>query len=111
VGGALDPDSWAMRLAVLIVCVAVTVDAVRHGWLTASEAPRVPMGKTRVIAYVVWMVLIAAVVVVQVAMYVSAPRETYPTLSSLADLAFEAWPVRAAAFGLWTWAGWFLVRR
>jgi hypothetical protein len=100
-----------MRLAVLIVAVAVAVDAVRHGWLQACDAPRVPTGESRIAAYAVWLVLIAVVVFVQVAMFTSAPRATYPTLSSLADVVFAAWPVRAAAFGFWSWVGWYLVRR
>jgi hypothetical protein len=100
-----------MRLAILIVCVAVAVDAVRHGWLHAWDSPRVPRGNVPVAALAIWLVLVGVVVVVQVAMFMSAPRATYPTLSSLADLAFGAWPVRAAAFGLWSCVGWYLVRR
>jgi hypothetical protein len=99
-----------VRLAILIVCAVVAVDAVRHGWLHAWDSPRVPRGGTRMAPYAVWLVLIAVVAAVQVAMFTSAPRATYPTLSSLADVAFGAWPVRAAAFALWSWGGWYLVR-
>jgi hypothetical protein len=108
---SLKEGNVHVRLAILIVCVAVAVDAVRHGWLHAWDSPQVPRAKAPAAAYAIWLVLIAVVVVVQVAMFVSAPRPTYPTLSSLADLAFQAWPVRAAAFGLWSCVGWYLVRR
>lgn len=59
----------------------------------------------------VWGVLVLALAAWEVAAFVQLPRSAHPTLSSLANLAFETQPVRAAAFVLWIVAGYGMARR
>lgn len=59
----------------------------------------------------VWGVLVLALAAWEVAAFVQLPRSAHPTLSSLANLAFESHPVRAAAFVLWMVAGYGMARR
>lgn len=59
----------------------------------------------------VWGLLIVIAVAFQLALYFSSPRDTYPTLSSLASVAFGWTGVRSAAFAAWLWLGWYLVER
>jgi hypothetical protein len=56
-------------------------------------------------------VLAAATAAWELAAFVQLPRGAHPTLSSLANLAFEHHPVRAAAFALWMAAGYGMARR
>jgi hypothetical protein len=111
VAASFEPYTWPMRVATGAVCAAAAVDAVRHGWLRRWRQPPMPRRPRDVALLAVWLLLIGVVVGTQLAMYVSAPRDLYPTFSSVASDAFGLWPVRVAAFAVWTWAGWYLVRR
>jgi hypothetical protein len=59
----------------------------------------------------VWGILALALAAWEVSAFVQLPRSAHPTLSSLANLAFESHPVRAAAFVLWMVAGYGMARR
>lgn len=58
-----------------------------------------------------WAALVVALAAWEVAAFLQLPRSAHPTLSSLANLAFESHPVRAAAFALWMAAGYAMARR
>lgn len=106
------PYTWPMRAATASACIVVAVAAVRRGWLRPWRDQVSAAGSTSLVAaYWVWLVLITAVVAVQVMLYLSAPREVYPTFSSLAEGAFGVRPLRTGAFAFWLWVGWYLVRR
>lgn len=114
----VEPFSWPMRVAVALPSVAAAALAVRRGWLRGalstewarSILPRSP-GTAVWIGLGVWVLLLAALTVFQLAVFTSNPREVYPTLSSLANATFDDWWVRIAAFATWLWVGWYVVER
>jgi hypothetical protein len=59
----------------------------------------------------VWLALLTGLVLWQVAAYFQQPRSAHPTLSSLANTALEARPVRASAFVAWLAGAAWLARR
>jgi hypothetical protein len=113
-----EPFSWPMRVAVALPALAAAALAVRRGWLRGvlrlgwarSILPRSP-GTAVWIGLGVWVLLLAALTVFQLAVFTSNPREVYPTLSSLANATFGDWWVRIAAFATWLWVGWYVVER
>jgi multidrug transporter EmrE-like cation transporter len=113
-----EPFSWPMRVAVALPAAAVVALAVRRGWLggvlrvgwARSAVPRSP-GMAVWVGLGVWVLLLAALTVFQLAVFTSNPREVYPTLSSLANATFDDWWVRIAAFATWLWVGWYVVER
>jgi hypothetical protein len=112
-----DPFTWPMRIAVGLASFAVLVLAVRAGWgsglVRTDEVTSVlpSRGAPLVVGLAVWVLLLAVLTVFQLAVFTSNPRHTYPTLSSLANATFQADLVRIAAFSVWFWVGWYLVRR
>lgn len=58
-----------------------------------------------------WAVLFGALVALEMAEYVSSPRQGHPTLSSIADDLMSTHPARAAMFALWLLLGWALLLR
>ncbi|HEX2179857.1 MAG TPA: hypothetical protein VHL54_10145, partial [Actinomycetota bacterium] len=73
-----------------------------------TEKPSPPVAAA---GLAVWGVLVLALAAWEVAAFVQLPRSAHPTLSALANLAFESHPVRAAAFVLWIAAGYGMARR
>lgn len=108
------PYEWPIRVATALPCIALFGLAVRRGWhrpqaqvMGGSESQGPPWR----IGLAVWVVLIGAAVAFQLFNFFAWPRTVYPTLSSLASQIFHLHPVRAAAFGLWLWLGWYLLDR
>lgn len=106
-----DAFTWPSRIATGVPIAVAVVVALRLGWHRpgplAAPPPFVHLG-----GMAVWTSLIAAAVWFQLAVFRSAPREEYPTLSSLARVAFGWPPVRAVAFWAWLLLGLYvLVRR
>ena len=99
-----------MRVAAAVPYAVVLVAAVRRGW-HRRLVPAEPPVEGRRWALGVWALLIAATVAFQLGMYVSHPRELYPTFSSMAGTAFGWQPVRAVAFAAWLGLGWYVVER
>lgn len=58
-----------------------------------------------------WLVLVAATALWELAAYLQHPRHDHPTLSSLANAALEGRPVRAAALLAWLSLGIVFARR
>jgi len=102
------PFTWPMRVAVALPMVSVVAAAVARGWHRQGSLEAAPVRTT---GLATGLVLLALVGVFELALYVSAPRDEYPTMSSIAGEALGAWPVRAAAFLTWLGAGWYVVRR
>jgi hypothetical protein len=111
------PFTWPMRIAVAAASVAVLVLAVREGWarglLRTDEVTSVlpSRGTALAVGVAMWALLLAVLGVFQVGLFMSNPRSTYPTLSSLANATFQAYWLRIVAFSVWLWVGWYLVRR
>ncbi|MFP3907810.1 MAG: hypothetical protein ACLFWR_12315 [Acidimicrobiales bacterium] len=107
----IEPFTRPSEVATGLGIVAIAALAVRTGWLRRGPigpAPA-PHGRHWNLAVGVWVLLIAAIGAFQLALFQSNPRETYPTLSSLASIAFAAWPARAAAIAAWIGLGIYLV--
>lgn len=107
-----EPMTWPARVAVALAVVAVLALALRRSWhrpgLTVARSERTKAGA---VPAIVWALLIATVVTIQLAHFFAEPRSIYPTLSSLAEEPLTFYPVRAAAISVWIWLGWYLVDR
>jgi hypothetical protein len=107
----LEPFTLPTEIAITAAIVAMVGLAIHAGWLR-----RGPVGdrsdrasRTWWLALAIWLVLIGAISLFQLAQFQSNPRDVYPTLSSLASIAFAHWPVRAAAIVAWIALGLHLV--
>ena len=58
-----------------------------------------------------WMVLVAATAGWELFSYLSSPRHTHPTLSSMLDAVTAHHAGRGLAYALWLVLGWYLVTR
>lgn len=108
----LDPFTRPAEVMVGTVSIAMVGLAVWAGWVRRGpigEAVARPRGRAWRVGLVGWAVLIAGIGLFQLAQFQSNPRETYPTLSSLASIAFGHWPVRAAAIVAWLVLGGVIV--
>jgi hypothetical protein len=107
----LDPFTRPTEVAIALATLAVFAWAVAVGWLRRGPVgePLRTHGAAWKRAVVVWLVLIAAIGLFQLAQFQSNPRPTYPTLSSLASIAFAHWPVRAAAIAAWVALGLYII--
>ncbi|MDQ4096911.1 MAG: hypothetical protein M3144_03445 [Actinomycetota bacterium] len=94
----------ASTVAVLVSGVLVLVWGSRHRLPRRAQ----PLPRSGLVA---WAVLVGAVLAVELVAYRSTPRETHPTLSSMADAALQPRPVAALAFLAWLALGWQLARR
>jgi hypothetical protein len=98
-------------LAVTLATGALVLAAgARAGWGRQRPAGE-PNRATPTAGIWVWAVLVLALAGWEMAAFLQLPRSEHPTLSSLANLAFESHPVRAAAFALWMAAGYGMARR
>jgi hypothetical protein len=112
VATSFAPWTWPMRVATAIPIAAVLALALGRGRHRRQPAPVRPVDRrTQAVAFTGWLVLIAIAVSFQLALYRSQPRDTYPTLSSLAAEVFTVQPLRAAAFALWLWLAWYFLER
>lgn len=111
VAASLDPFTRPSEVAIGAGIVAVTVVAVGAGWHRVREIGPVPRihGSAWGRGLAIWAVLIVAIGLFQMAQFQSNPRDVYPTLSSLASIAFGSWPVRAAAIAGWLALGLYIV--
>jgi hypothetical protein len=109
----LVPPFTAQQYVVTgIPCAVIVAAAVRRGWLRPGPVhpspARVP-GPAPVLA--LWVALLGLALAVQLFHFFDAPRDVYPTLSSLASLVFDIYPVRVVAFAAWLGLGWYLLER
>ncbi len=111
VAALFPPDTLLQLGATGIPCAAAVVIAVRRGWLRpgwvapSAAVPGPPL------VLLLWAVLIAAAIAVQLFNFLDWPRDVHPTLSSLVARVFPVYPVRVVAFASWLWLGWYLVDR
>jgi hypothetical protein len=100
----LEPFSTRATLVVVAAgLAAMVVGGARRGAAPTLETP------LRTTAP--WILIAGALTAWQLAAYVQHPRADHPTLSSLADNALDARPIRAVAFAAWmVTAGWLAGR-
>jgi hypothetical protein len=109
-----EPWSWHARIVTALACVAVLVHALALGRHRRSEPapPTDPPPRSRVVGFVLWPLLLGAFAAYQLAIFfLTEDRTTYPTLSSLLNLALEPYPVRTGTLAAWVLFGLYLVRR
>lgn len=113
---------------------AAVVAAVAYGWFGAGLRPftapievvvAVPLGAMAVVAWrggqrlgpaaalawrqvLPWVGLVVLLVALELDGYLSSPRSTHPTLSSMTDSLINSHPTRAGIFALWLAVGWWL---
>ena len=111
VAAMLEPFTRPSEVIIGLGIVAVVAVAVRAGWHHRGANGPVPpvLGRHWKQGLSVWVVLIAAIGLFQLAQFQSNPRDVYPTLSSLASIAFGAWPVRALAIAAWMALGLYII--
>jgi hypothetical protein len=97
-----------MRVAVLVPVVVAVVWTGRRRRPVGADAVR-PDRYWQWLA--VWVGLIAAATLWELAALFSSPRDDHPTLSSIADDVMGTHPGRAATFALWLVVGWLLFVR
>ena len=93
-------------LAAVMAAGALTVAAA--SWLRRHRPLR-PARQVRGLGP--WMIVLSALVGWEAVAFSLSPRQTHPTLSSIADAALAPRPVEAAAFLVWLALGWRLARR
>ena len=100
----LEPFSTRATLVVLAAgFAAMVVGGARQATAPALETP--------LRATAPWILIAGALTAWQLAAYFQHPRADHPTLSSLADNALDARPIRALAFAAWMLiAGWLAGR-
>jgi hypothetical protein len=99
----LPPFSISTTLAVVVTGLAVA--------LLSGRGDRRPVQSPGPVGLAVWAVLVTGLAAWQIAALVELPRSDHPTLSSLANAALDARPVRAVAFAAWLAASAWLGRR
>jgi hypothetical protein len=107
-------EPWGRPISIItaVAIVALACVALIRGWHLPGRRLDPPERVPRSIpALLVWAVLLAALTFVQLFNFWDWPRDVYPTLSSLAGRVFSVYPVRALAYGMWLWLGWYLVDR
>jgi hypothetical protein len=112
IAAQVEPFTQPTELLVGGASVLMVAVAVWAGWLARGpigELPPRASSRAWLAGLAVWCVLIAAIGLFQLAQFQSNPRDTYPTLSSLASIAFVHWTVRALAIAAWVVLGCYLV--
>jgi hypothetical protein len=105
---------WATGLTPFSAAATVAVVGAGTAALVAGRLllpARVPGHGVPARALLPWALLAAAVAAWQLAAWLSTPRDEHPTLSSLANEALDARPVRALALAAWVAAAAWLGRR
>ena len=87
----------------IVVALPVIPVLVLALWWRGSRPDPAPTGTTHTAprGTAMWLVLLGALVVWELAAYASTPRDDHPTLSSIADSIMSTHPGRAAIFALW----------
>lgn len=112
VAAVAEPMTWQVWVAVAVPVVVVVVVALGRGWhRPRRQWARIDIARAGWAPLVVWTLLLVGVAVFQLGHFFAEPRSVYPTLSSLFEEPLSLYPVRAAAFAVWAWLGWFLVAR
>lgn len=101
----LRPFSWPALVAVEAAGIVAILLGAR--WPRPSS-PHCRPSRRPVMA---WAALLAALAGWELAAYLQSPRAEHPTLSSLANVALEPHPIRAAAFVVWLAVAAMLARR
>ena len=111
IAALVEPFTRPSEVIIGLGIVAVVAVAVAAGWHRRGANGPVPplLGSRWKQGLAVWVVLIAAIGLFQMAQFQSNPRDVYPTLSSLASIAFGAWPVRALAIAAWMALGLYII--
>jgi hypothetical protein len=76
--------------------LALSLHRSRLGRVRSDQRPRPSRN-----SLLVWTALLGALVVWELAAYLSSPRQRHPTLSSISDDITSGHPARAAVFALW----------
>lgn len=107
----MEPFTRPSEVIIALGILAMVAVAVRAGWHRRGPVGEPPEahGRHWWRALAVWAVLIAVIGLFQMAQFQSNPRDVYPTLSSLASIAFGSWPVRAAAIAAWVGLGFYII--
>jgi hypothetical protein len=106
------PFTTPQAAATGVAMAVVVALALARGWHRPGppdDGPR--LGRRAWPGLVVWAGLLGVATAVQLYHFEHWPRDVYPTLSSLAGQVFDAHPVRAAAYTLWLWLGWYVLDR
>jgi len=87
----------------IVVALPVIPVLVLALWWRGSAPDRAATDSTQTASRgtAMWLVLLVALVVWELAAYASTPRDDHPTLSSIADSIMSTHPGRAALFALW----------
>jgi hypothetical protein len=109
VAAGLRPFTLPIDVAVAIPAVVVAILTWR--WSRRGRPEGVDTKPVRWRNAAPWAVLFGALAVLELAEYVSSPRQDHPTLSSIADDLMSTHPARAAMFALWLLLGWALLLR
>jgi hypothetical protein len=111
VAALLEPFTRPSEVIIGLGIVGVVAVAVAAGWHHRGANGPVPpvLGRHWKRGVAVWVSLIAAIGLFQMAQFQSNPRDVYPTLSSLASIAFGTWPIRAAAIAAWMALGLYII--
>src|SRR5262249_38919076 len=110
-----EPNTRAMLITIAIPSAVLLTVAVARGSLRparlATEPSVAPRRSNRAdaVGLAIWLVLLAIAVGFQLLMFTSNPRSVYPTLSSLVAGVFDTRALRAGAFAVWLWFGWYLL--
>ena len=96
------PEAVAVGIPIVAAGIATLRSALRTGQTAAPESRR---------GVLVWRGLLAAFLIWELISYRSAPREDYPTFSSITDTIMSTHPGRFALFALWLAIGYGIFRR
>jgi hypothetical protein len=99
--------AWAVPALAALILAGSRTRTVRHG---AGADPRIRR------TAVAWAAILAVAVALELAAWLQQPvynvgSRDHPTISLLLDPILEPWPVRFAAWAVWLWMGWRVVRR
>jgi hypothetical protein len=100
-----------VAVGIPIAAALVLVVLRRHTRLVrAPLAPSTTRADANRRVLILWAVLLGATVYWQLMVFTSGPRDTYPTVSSLINIAMDPYPVRVTVWVAWLVLGWYLVR-
>lgn len=96
------PEAIAVGIPIIVAGVAMLLPGRRAGQAAAPESRR---------GVLVWRGLLAAFLIWELISYRSAPREDFPTFSSITDTIMSTHPGRCALFAVWLAIGYGIFRR
>lgn len=104
---ATSGEPFTMQRGLLVALSGLAVIVATAGGRATHRRPA-PVASG---AVAVWVALLGAAMAFQLANLFHQPRPTYPTISSLLNLAFQSHAARAGGFALWLALGWYLLGR